>query len=88
MHLEIMHARRQTNNITYSLEFRVHATTKMDYNSCMYADKGYIACNNNNMRNPSLHFISWGYACCYKLSVCTGGLNLGQLYNRRIHGVP
>ena len=24
-----------------------------------------IACNNNNMRNPSLHFISWGYACCY-----------------------
>ena len=21
--------------------------------------------NNNNMRNPSLHFISWGYACCY-----------------------
>ena len=24
-----------------------------------------IACNNNNMRNPSLHFISWGCACCY-----------------------
>ena len=24
-----------------------------------------IACNNNNMRNPSLNFISWGYACCY-----------------------
>ena len=24
----------------YSSEFRVHATTKMNYNSCMRADKG------------------------------------------------
>ena len=24
-----------------------------------------IAYNHNNMRNPSLYFISWGYACCY-----------------------
>ena len=39
------------NNITlYSSEFRVHATTKMDYNSRMQTR----ACNNNNMGNPSL----------------------------------
>ena len=48
----------------YSLEFRVHATTKINYNSCMQT-RDKIACNNNNMRNPSLHFISWGYACYY-----------------------
>ena len=24
-----------------------------------------LACHNNNMRNPSLHIILWGYACCY-----------------------
>ena len=22
-------------------------------------------CNNNNMHNPSLHLILWGYACCH-----------------------
>ena len=35
---QIMHTRQcQTNNI--SSEFRVHATTKVNYNSCMCADK-------------------------------------------------
>ena len=39
---QIMHTRQcQTNNITLrNSEFRVHATTKMNYNSCMRADKG------------------------------------------------
>ena len=34
---QMIHTRQcQTNNITlYSSEFRVHATTKMNYNSCM-----------------------------------------------------
>ena len=32
-------------------------------NDCICVET-IIACNNNNM-NPSLHFISWGYACCY-----------------------
>ena len=35
-HVEYIHDNWQANNITLDIsEFRVHATTKMNYNSCM-----------------------------------------------------
>ena len=40
-----------------------------------------IACNNNNIRNPSLHFISWGYACCQTSA------QLPQSYTYVVRGV-
>ena len=53
----------QTNNIQFGVQSSCYHKNELQF---MYACRQEtIACNNNNMRNPSLHFILRGYACCY-----------------------